>query len=135
MAFSVLAPWSGGNAWPGRAGNPEQALWNPLALNGEAGREGDPPLVLSFLSVHSGPGVLVLLIPRLGTSLGRGGGGARMTPKLSLEWLQISARGLQRSGVYYSPLRQPGPRSSLRDRTQAAGAACDYTHQSPEMVI
>lgn len=72
MAFRVLAPWSGGNAWPGRAGNPEQAVWNPLALKGEAGREGDPPLVLSFLSVHLGPGVLVLLIPRLGTSLGVG---------------------------------------------------------------
>lgn len=74
MAFRVLASLSGGNAWPGRAGNPEQALWNPLALKGEAGREGDPPLGLTLLSVCLGPGVLVLLIPRLGTGQGVGYG-------------------------------------------------------------
>lgn len=73
-SFRVLASWSGGNAWPGRAGNPEQAVWNPLALKGEAGREEDPPLGLSLLPVCLGPGVLVLLILRLGTRMGVGCG-------------------------------------------------------------
>lgn len=106
MALRALASWSRGNAWPGSTGNPEQAVWNPLALTGEAGREGDPPLGLSLLSVRLGPGVLVLLlIPSLGTGV-RGGVQA---PKLSFGWLQISARALQRSDVYSSPLTAAGP--------------------------
>lgn len=99
MALRALASWSGGNAWPGSAGNPEQAVWNPLALTGEAGREGDPPLGLSLLSIRLGPGVLVLLIPSLGTWVRD----RVQAPKLSFGWLQISAHVLQRSGVFLAP--------------------------------
>lgn len=110
MALRALASWSGGNAWPGSAGNPEQAVWNPLALTGEAGREGDPPLGLSLLSVCLGPGVLVLLlIPSLGTGV-RGGVQALNCLLDGSKLAHVLCKGVM---CIPRPLQQLGLRSSV----------------------
>lgn len=57
----LLASWSGGNASAARAGNPEQAVWNPLALRRKLGGKGTHPWACrSCLSIWE-PGVPVLL--------------------------------------------------------------------------
>lgn len=61
MSLSVLVSWSGGNASAARAGNPEQAVWNPLALRRKLGGKGTHPWAChSCLSIWE-PGVPVLL--------------------------------------------------------------------------